>query len=79
MKLSPKGFTLCVENNLYEFVEFSIDFKKSNSSLFSTSLDRVCKMPYHIKGLKCYLSDPEVYTLLTMYNDDFDFLFENFS
>lgn len=79
MKLSPKGFTLCTEYNLYEFVEFAIDFKKSNSSLFSTSLDRVCKTPYYIKGLKCYISDPEIFTLLTMYEDNFDYLFDNFS
>lgn len=79
LNLSQYGKELCIEFGLYEFYSVPITFTQSQSSLFITSLDRVCSSPYYIKGLECFISDLEIQTLLFMYAENFDFLFENFS
>lgn len=77
LRLSKFGYTICLENKLFEFVP--IPFTKENrNSMIYTSLDRICTSPYYIKGDVLYLSDELVMAQLTFCSDDFFKLFSAF-
>lgn len=79
LKLSKYGFTLCIEYKILEFIKIPISNEEKNSSLFVVSLDRICESPYYIEGNFCFISDISIATQLTLYCDNFNFLFSNYS
>ncbi|AQW88736.1 hypothetical protein pEaSNUABM50_00207 [Erwinia phage pEa_SNUABM_50] len=77
LRLSKLGYTICAENNLYDFTPIPIKSQDRNSMVY-TSLDRICTSPYYIKGDVLYLSDELVLAQLTFCRDDFMKLFAAF-
>lgn len=76
LRLSKFGFSICNDNNLYEFTKIPLP-RELKSSIIFTSLDRICCSPYYVDGYYIYLSDALVVTELTLCCDDFKMLFLN--
>ena len=78
LRLSEKGYDICIKNDLYEFHQVSLPRLKQTSLLF-TYLDRICKFPYYVLGNHLFLSDRIIVTHYTLCDGDFDKIFDTFS
>lgn len=77
LRLSDKGYQICIENSLYEFHEVQLPRVQQTSLLF-TSLDRICESPYYVLGSKIFISDRLVLTHYTLCGNDFEKAFDSF-